>query len=199
MMLFRLLNIQGIAGLAMSVALATLLVVQKGETRHWKKESGRFELLYRQQQSALATTVSNYRAAARQAQAADAANSRRVQADQRAINERTEHDFEARLAASRSLAQRLRRQSARAAADPRGGAGAPVPGVPAPAGGPAATAAQDRLPDADAELATEQAIQLDELIRWVQSQHSVEPNEAGGARPQALGQQHAVDPNRQEK
>jgi hypothetical protein len=33
-MIFRLLNIQGIAGLAVSIALGLLLVMQKGETRH---------------------------------------------------------------------------------------------------------------------------------------------------------------------
>ncbi|HEX5238361.1 MAG TPA: hypothetical protein VFW39_07860 [Sphingomicrobium sp.] len=177
MSLLRLINIQGIAGIAVGVALAILLVIQKSETSHWKKESGRFEQLYDQQQSALATTVSNYRAAAQQAEAADRANAQRVQADQRAINERTEDDYQARLATARSLAQRLRGESASAAADPRGGAGAAVPGLPASARGPADAAAQDRLPNADAELATEQAIQLDELIKWVRKQAAVDPNQ----------------------
>ena len=146
MMLLRLLNIQGIARIAIGLALAILLVIQNGETRHWKKESGRFERLYEQQQSALAATVSNYRAAAEQAEVADRANARRVEADQRAINERTEHDFEARIAAARSLAQRLRGQSASTAADSRGRAGTPVSGLPAAARGPAEAAAQDRIP-----------------------------------------------------
>ena len=193
MSLLRILNIQGIAGIAIGFALAVLLVIQKGETSHWRKESGRFEQLYEQQQSALATTVSNYRAAAQQAEAADRDNVLRVEADQRAINERTEDDYQARLAAARSLAQRLRDQSASAAADPRCGRAAPVPGLSAAAGRRAQAAAQDRLPLPDRELATDQAIQLDELITWVLRQHSVDPNGAAGAR------QHAVDPNQQEK
>jgi nitrogen fixation-related uncharacterized protein len=176
MTLLRLLNPQGIAGIAVSLALAILLVIQKVETAHWKKQSGQFEQLYQQQQSALATTVSNYRAAARQAEAADQANARRVEADQRAINERTEDDYQTRLAAARSLAQRLRGESAGAAADPRGGASAPVPGLPASPGGPARAAGQDGLPLTDRELATDQAIQLDELIEWVKAQHAVDPN-----------------------
>jgi hypothetical protein len=191
--LLRLLNIQGIAGIAVGLALAILLVIQKGETRHWKKQSGQFEQLYQQQQSALATTVSNYRAAAEQAEAADHANALRVEADQRAINERTEDDYQARLAAAHSLAQRLRGQSAAAAADSRSGAGAPLPGLPAAAGRPHQAADEDRLPLADGEIATEQAIQLDELIKWVLRQHSVDPNGAAGAR------QHAVDPDQQDK
>jgi hypothetical protein len=176
MTFLRLLNIQGIAGLAVGVALAVLLLIQKVETRHWKKESGHFEQLYGQEQTALAGTVADYRAAAAQAQASDKANAERVAAEQQAINERTSNDYEARLAAARSLAQRLRGQSAGAAADPRNGGGAAMPGLPAAAGGPAQTAGQDGLPDSDRELATDQAIQLDELIKWVRAQAAVVPS-----------------------
>jgi hypothetical protein len=174
MSLLRLLNIQGIAGIAVGLALGILLLIQRGETAHWKKQSGQFEQLYHEQQSALATTVSNYRAAALQAAAADQANAQRVEADQRAINERTDNDYQARLAAAHSLAQRLRAQAATAATDPRSGAGAPVPGLSGAPGRPAQSAGQDGFPVPDAELATEQAIQLDELIKWVKAQAAVD-------------------------
>ena len=173
-MIFRLLNIQGIAGLAVSVALGLLLIIQKGETRHWKKQSGQFEQLYHAGEAALAGTVANYRAAADAARAADQANLARVAAEQRAINERTSNDFEARLAAARTLAQRLRGQAASPAAD-RGAAGAAaVSRLSASSGGAAQAAGEDRLPLADRELATEQAIQLDELIKWVRAQADVD-------------------------
>ena len=106
-MIFKLLNWQGMAGIAASIALAILLVVQKGETHHWKKASAGFEQLYREEQSAFATTVANYRAAADQARAADQANAVRVAAEQRTVNERTDHDFATRLAAAHAAAQRL--------------------------------------------------------------------------------------------
>lgn len=173
-MIFRLLNIQGIAGLAVSLALGLLLVVEKGETRHWKKQSGQFEQLYHSGEAALAGTVANYRAAAEAARAADEANVARVASEQRAINERTSNDFEARLAAARSLAQRLRGQTASAAADRGGGGAAPMSGVAAAPGGAAQAPGQDRLPLAERELATEQAIQLDELIKWIRAQARVE-------------------------
>jgi len=176
MSLLRLLNVQGIAGIAVALALGILLLVQKGETRHWRKESGRFEQLYGQQQAALATTVANYRAAAAEAEAADKANAGRVAAEQRAISERTSNDFEARLAAARLSAQRLRGQGAAAAADPGGGGAAPVPGLSAASGRPTQAAGQDGLPRSDALTATEQAIQLDELIKWVKAQATVDPN-----------------------
>jgi signal transduction histidine kinase len=170
----RLINAQGIAGLAASIALAILLLVQAGETRHWKKESGRFEQLYRGEQAAFATTVANYRAAADAARAADAANSERVAAQQRTINERTSHDFETRLAAARAAAERLRLDSEGASHSGAGG-GAPVPVLPASAASAPQAAGEDRLPEADRLTATEQAIQLDELIRWVKAQAAVDP------------------------
>ena len=175
MTLLRLLNVQGIAGIAVSLCLAVLLVIQKGETRHWKKQSGRFEQLYRGEQDAFTATVASYRAAADQARAEDKANAERVAAEQQAINERTTHDFEARIAAARAAAERLRLES-EAPADRGSGGGAPVPRLPAAAGGPAQPAGEDRLPSPDALTATEQAVQLDELIKWVRAQAKVDPN-----------------------
>jgi len=172
----RLLNIQGIAGIAVSLALAILLVLQKGETRHWRKQSSQFEQLYGKAQAALVGTVANYRAAADAARAADKANAGRVAAEQHDINERTTDDYQARLAAARSLARRLRGETASAAADPGAGRAAPLPGLAAAPGGPAQAAGEDRLPEQDRLTATEQAIQLDELIKWVKAQAQVRPN-----------------------
>jgi hypothetical protein len=181
-MILRLLNWQGMAGIVASLALAVLLVIQKGETSHWKKESASFEQLYRQSETAFAATVANGRAAAEQARAQDKANVDRVAAEQRAINERTNNDFEVRLAAARADAQRLR-LGAQAAADPGARRGASVPGVSAAARGTAQTAAEDRFPQSDRLTATEQAIQLDELIKWVRAQAEVDNNPAAVASP----------------
>ena len=48
-----------------------------------------------------------------------------------------------------------------------------MPAVPAPAGAVAEGTGKDRLPQSDALTATEQAIQLDELIKWVKAQSLV--------------------------
>lgn len=174
-MILKFLNWQGIAGIGIALALSILLLVQKGETRHWKKQSAGFEQLYHSEQAAFATTVANYRAAAEKARADDQANVQRVTVEQAAINERTTHDFEARLAAARA-AERLRRSGGPAATNSSAGRNAPMPGVPAPARGPVEAASQGGLPAEDALTATEQAIQLDELIKWVRSQAGVNPN-----------------------
>jgi hypothetical protein len=182
MILLRLLKPQGIAGLALALALAVLLAIQKGETRHWKKQSGQFEQLYAQQRSALAATVANSRAAAAAARASDAANAARVVAAQRAINERTSDDFEARIAAARAAAragdQRLRDADSGSPTDPRARRAAPMPGLSAAPRAIAQGPGQGRLSAADALLATEQAIQLDELIKWVKRQAALDPNAA---------------------
>jgi hypothetical protein len=179
-MILRLLNWQGIAGIAVAVTLLVMLTVEKLETVHWKKQSETYERLYQQEQAAFATTVANARVAADQARAADQANVNRVAAEQAAINQRTANDFEARLAAARADAARLSsgglRLQSETAADPGARGSASVPGLPAAAGGAHQAAGQDGLSQADQLIATEQAIQLDELIEWVRQQHSVEPN-----------------------
>jgi hypothetical protein len=186
MTLLRLLNVQGIAGLAASLALAVLLMLAKADARHWHKQSDQYEQLYRGEQAAFAGTVANYRAATATARAADLANATRVAAAQRTINERTQRDFEARLAAARAAAQRLRVEAGNAAAGPRGRGKPPMPGLPAAPGGAAQAPGEDRLPPSDALTATEQAIQLDELIKWVKAQAAVDNN----AGPVATFQRH---------
>jgi len=181
-MIPRLLNIQGIAGIAAALALLSLLLVQKLETRHWRKQSGQYEQLYRAEQAAAAQTVANYRAATDAARLADAAAAERVREEQHAINERIAHDYATRLAAARDRAERLRFAAGSPATDPCGRRTSAVPGLPAAPCGPAQAAGQDRLPDADALIATEQALQLDALIGWVHAQAAVDPNRAAGQR-----------------
>ncbi|MEO7634857.1 MAG: hypothetical protein ABIS38_04315 [Sphingomicrobium sp.] len=175
-MILRLLGWQGIAGLALAAACALLLLVQKGETRHWRRQSGHYEQLYRSSETALAGTIANYRAAAERARAADLATAARVADAQRAITERTADDYQNRLAAARARADRLRRESASAATDPGARRTTPVSGVSAAPGEPAQAPGQDRLPHPDRLTATEQAIQLDELIKWIRRQQAVDPN-----------------------
>lgn len=175
-MMLRALGWQGIAGLVIASALALLLLLQKGETRHWRRQSHQFEQLHRAGEAALAGTIANYRAAAIQARDADRAAAARVAAQQSTINQRTAHDYQARLATARARADQLRRHSQAAAADPGARRGAPVPGLAAAPGEPAQTPGENRLPLPDRLIATEQAIQLDELIKWVMRQHAIDRN-----------------------
>ena len=175
MMLLRLLNPQGIAGLAAATILACLLVVAKVDSRHWKKRSAEFEQLYRAEAKAHAESLANFKLATERARAADRANVERVRAAQASISERIEHDYQARLAAARTRAERLR-NDAQPAAGPGGGGSAAVSGLPQATGLAAPPPGQDRLPDSERLIATEQAIQLDELIRWVRAQSAVDPN-----------------------
>jgi hypothetical protein len=178
-MILRLLNWQGVAGLIAGVGLFGLLIVQHVDAVHWHSESTRFEKLYGDEQLAFATTTAAYREAADQARADDKANAERVAAQQSTINQESSNDFEKRLADARAAADRLRQELASASAHPGGGAAAPVPGLSPAAGGPDQAASPDQL--SDALSATEQAIQLDELIKWVRKQAAVNPNAVSGA------------------
>jgi hypothetical protein len=160
-----------ILGAALAAA-ALLWLVQSRD--HWRDRARANEQLYVQAEAAHAATLANYRAAAEQARLDDAANVARVRADQAAISERIANDFETRIDSARAGARRLRERAATAAAHPGAGRGSSVPGVPTPAGGAAQAAGEDRLPQSDRLVATEQAIQLDELIKWVRAQAGVE-------------------------
>jgi len=173
-MIPRFLNLQGMLGIAASLLLLGLFVTKAVEARHWHKQSGRFEQLYLGEQSARAQTVANYRAAAETARAADLANAGRVAAAQRIISERTTNDLETRLADARARALRLQLTGRTPAAAGGGPRAAAVPGVGPASGQTGGAAEESGLSPDDALLATEQAIQLDELIKWVTGQAAVD-------------------------
>ena len=156
---------------AAAAAAALLWLVQSRD--HWRDRARANETLYLQEQAAHAATVSGYRAAAQQARAEDAANLARVRSEQASINERTTNDFESRIASARASALRLREQAASAAGNPGAGRATPVPGVPAAAAGAAQGAGENGLSQSERLIATEQAIQLDELIKWLKAQSAV--------------------------
>ncbi len=161
--------------LGIAAAAAALLWLVQSRDR-WRDEARANEAHFHQEQAAHAATVAGFRAAADRARREDAENLARVKSEQTAINERTAHDFESRIAAAHASAQRLRGQAAAATADPRAGGATPVPGLRASTESVAETAGEDRLPDTDRLIATEQAIQLDELIKWVKAQSAVSAN-----------------------
>jgi hypothetical protein len=162
-----------ILGGALAVAALLWLVQSRDQ---WRDKARSNEALFEAEQAAHAATVANYRAAAEQARQRDAANLARVKSEQAQINERTADDFETRIAAARADAERLRRQAAVAPADPGAGPAASMPRLPTSAGGVAEGPGEDRLPQPDALIATEQAIQLDELIEWVRQQSALPAN-----------------------
>lgn len=184
--------------LVIGIAAALMLALLVADRNRWKAKTAYYSDLLASARAAHAATVTSYRAAAEQARQADLAHAARVKASQAAINERTANDYETRIAAARASARRLRQNAATARANPRGGGATPVPGLSVAAEGVAQGAGQDRLPPADALIATEQAIQLDELIKWVRRQHAVQVGSAvetqaaiavdgkAGARPTAI-------------
>ena len=165
-----------LAKLTILAACLLALALLVHDRNRWKSTATLRQQQVVAEKAAHSATVANYRAAADQAREADAANAARVQREQDKINERIADDFESRITAARAHAERLRSQAAGAAADPGSPAAAPVPRLPAAASGIAEAAGEDGFPHRDRLIATEQAIQLDELIRWVRSQGKVPPD-----------------------
>ena len=159
--------------LIIGVGCALLLALLIHDRNRWKAKAAHFAEVLAGERAAHGATVANYRAAAERARMQDAANAARVKAAQAQINQRSEDEYESRIAAARAAAERLRRDQA-AAADPGRGRGPAVPGLSAAAAGPPQAAGEDRFPHSERLIATEQAIQLDELIKWVRRQSEVE-------------------------
>ena len=176
--------------LAIGIACALALAVLVHDRNRWKAAAGMRAQQVVTEKAAHLGTVANYRAAAARARDSDARNAARVRLEQAQINERTADDFESRISAARARAQQLRGQAASTPTDPGAGQAAPVPGLPAAARDAAQAAGEDGFPASehspqaevaplgadDALIATEQAIQLDALIKWVRAQAGVEPN-----------------------
>jgi hypothetical protein len=93
-----------VTGLAL-VTLGLLLVLAKADARHWRKVAGA-------EKAAHAQTVTNYRAAAVQAELADKTNVLRVKNAQAAITERITDAHQSDMAVAAARYERLRTQAA---------------------------------------------------------------------------------------
>lgn len=118
-------------------------------------------------------TKDNFRAAMADARRREVFRLARVKAEQDRINNHAQDDYERRLTALRTRYDSLRRQSGTSATSAAGGVD--VSGLPKPAFG------SDAAPDADglsaALMCSTYALQLDELISWVEAQAAVNVNE----------------------
>lgn len=128
----------------------------------------------RDEKAAHRLTVAKVRAAAEKARADDAAHARRVERDQNIISEEVSRDYQDQLADLRRRYHALRVQLGKSPANPGGGGGAPVSGLPGPSGGSDGAAGQDGLPAEDALIASDIALRLKALQLWVRGQLGVE-------------------------
>ena len=112
------------------------------------------------------------------AQARDAANAARAERDQIRVSQEVNDAYHAQLADLRRRHDALRVRSGATGADSGGGAVAPVPGIPDSPGGTDDPAGEAGLPttggtgleEADALIASEQALRLKALQEWVRRQ-----------------------------
>lgn len=116
-------------------------------------------------------TIRNYRKAQNDAKGLEEKRLARVKTEQQGINTDASQSYARRLADLRARYERLRRDAAARAGSAPGGQS--VPGL-SPAPGGTVEAPTDPL---ERELTCDtQAIQLDELITWIERQHRIDPN-----------------------
>lgn len=163
--------------LIIGLGCALLLALLVQDRNRWKAKTSHYAELLAAERSAHAASTANYRAAAEIARRADKENAARVKSEQAAINQRSAHEFESRIAAARAAAERLHRNAKSAPANPGPRGAAPLSALSATAGSAAQASRPDGLFRTERLIATEQAIQLDELITWVWQQGQVDVNQ----------------------
>lgn len=126
-------------------------------------------------QNAFDQTVAAYRLKAAEIKAQDEANLRRVQAETAANDKERRDAYANRIAAANATAARLRDQL-KARANSSGESGTSMSGVSASTDGIVENPYEAGFSVSDRLIATEQAIQLDELIKWVKHQASIPVN-----------------------
>lgn len=146
------------ASLALLVACAWL----------WRANNGLHDTI-KAERAHYAETVANFKKAQADAEALQAHNLARVAKAQKEVTDETLDDYNRRVADLRERYKRLLAQGYRSA---------PIDAQMSTVSDTAATvnaaAQQDGLPAADALTASEQALQLDALITWVERQAKVE-------------------------
>ncbi|MDG6079738.1 hypothetical protein E3U23_11115 [Erythrobacter litoralis] len=153
----------------------------------WIAKAGEYEAQRDSERLAHSTTKQTYRLAQEEAARLERERLERVTAEQEKISDAIENDYRARLAIVRDRADRLRQELSAGTGTEREAAGDSVPGLSHAAAGSNETASDPRLPATGRTtnqlerdlIATEQAIQLDALIGWVEAQAKVDP--AAGA------------------
>src|ERR1043165_641736 len=164
-------------------ALGIMLAIRTGQRNHARVERDQARAETRLVRAEFATFAAQVRATAERVRSTYAQNALRVEREQSQVTEEVSHDYQTRIADLNRRVAALRLRTAPGGANHGGPGGDRYPGLPDAAGRFDAAAAQAGLPAAelgagglsleDAIIATEQAIQLDELIRWVRRQEAI--------------------------
>jgi len=150
-----------IAGGVGALVLVTLLLIAKGDARHYKA-------LWQQEQTAHALDVANYRSAMATAKATNATTVRTVETDTSKITEDRQHDLEAQLAVARAAAadyaRRLRTGAATVAkGDPGQGS---LPQAASATGGIVGTGAVSVVDDSDLQVCSVNTVKAKGWQSW---------------------------------
>ena len=153
----------------------------------WIKTAGEFERERNAERISHTQTKTRYRIAQFEASRLEQERLADVQTRQQEITDAVEQDYQARLAAARARAEQLRHELRTRSAAGGASRDLAVSGVPDTAGAFDGATEDPELPALAAGAAgqlerdltaTEQAIQLDALIDWVEQQAAIDPNQS---------------------
>lgn len=145
-----------------------LLLAKAGETRRADK----WQLRATETQAAFDKTVAEVRRVRAEQKAADEAHARKVEQAQAETSQEVANDYQKRLSELRARYDALRLSKGAPAADPRRAGGENLPGVSTPSRGVDGPAPPG-LSLSDIFTCESQAIQLDELQRWIREQLAI--------------------------
>ncbi|MGZ8336680.1 MAG: hypothetical protein ACXWU1_08470 [Allosphingosinicella sp.] len=170
-------NWQAVVGTLAVAILATLLAIRTDQ-----RDDARTALARERAEHQLLAERIRARAEALARRFTD--HARRIEREQQRISQEADHDYQDRIADVRRRAAALRLRPGAAAADSAGAGAAGMPGSRDASGGADGTTGDHRLPPFDAAraglaleervVATEQAIRLDALQRWLRAQLGIE-------------------------
>lgn len=159
---------------AMAIALALFAALCWHQWGHYKHQAEALRADLNTEVAAHRQTKAAYRAAQQAAEEAETARLARVKAQQEKITDDVSQDYSRRLAALRTRYDRMRAQSGTRADSAPGRV--TVSGLPDAASGIDEAPGSDRFSLDRRMTASQQALQLDALIDWVERQAGVVPN-----------------------
>lgn len=149
--------------------------------RGWIETAGQYERERDAERTAHRKTKTDYRTAQTEAATLERQRLDRVRTEQQEITDAVEADYSARLADARARAEQLREDLRTRSTTGGSPEHVAMPSLSVAGEGTSAAAEAARLPSGIEQLerdliATEQAIQLDALIAWVERQAALDPN-----------------------
>jgi len=149
------------------IVLAILLLIQKGETRHWQKQDATHQAMFKAEKAAFEGTVANWRAATAAAKAADIAHKTAVETSHNQTTKDMNDAITQRRDAARAIVRRV--HTGQTGTNPGSGTGTPVPSPTNTASSPNGAGESAELSEADKLICADNTVKAQGWPAWWKS------------------------------